>query len=83
MKKLSLIVAAAMATGMFSAAVSAETVNTNGMSAEGLTTYSYDFEKDKVNSTYSLIFISHYALTSLSNFFINISPSTFVSIENH
>ena len=52
MKKLSLIVAAAMATGMFSAAVSAETVNTNGMSAEGLTTYSYDFEKDKVNSTY-------------------------------
>lgn len=53
MKKLSLIVAAAMVTGMFSAAVSAETINTNGMSAEGLTTYSYDFEKNTANGTYT------------------------------
>ena len=52
MKKLSLIVAAAMVTGMFSAVVSAETINTNGMSAEGLTTYSHDFEKDTVNQEY-------------------------------
>ena len=50
MKKLSLIVIAAMVTGMFSSAASAETVNTKGMSADGLTTYSYGFEDCKAGT---------------------------------
>ena len=53
MKKLSLIVIAAMVTGMFSSAASAETVNTKGISADGLTTYSYGFEDCTATDTYT------------------------------
>lgn len=53
MKKISLVLIAAMVTGMFSQAASAETINTKGISADGLTTYSNDFEDCTANGTYT------------------------------
>ncbi len=53
MKKLSLIVAIAMLTGMFSSSAFAEKVDTKGITATGITTHKWDFQDYAANATYT------------------------------